>query len=100
MSPDKITIRRPTATFRAKESAPTYDAGRPIKGLRVGLRNDPFWRSWLQICDVWSDLLKKDGAEPVVLRIGEHVGEEGRQTLAEVQAWAASVDCAVVGLAN
>ena len=100
MRTNLIQIRRPTAVFHPKESAPIFNLDRPIKGLRVGMRNDPFWRSWLQICDVWSDLLKRDGAEPVVLRIGEHVGEEGQHTKAQVEAWAKSVDCAVVGLAN
>lgn len=100
MTSEPIRIRRPTAVFRPKESAPIFNLGRPIKGLRVGMRNDPFWRSWLQICDVWSDLLKRDGAEPVVLRIGEHVGEEGKLTTQQVEKWAKSVDCAVVGLAN
>jgi len=100
MTSATICIRRPTAVFRSKESAPIFHLNRPIKGLRVGMRNDPFWRSWLQICDVWSELLKRDGAEPVVLRIGEHVGEEGEVTRQQVNAWAKSVDCAVVGLAN
>ncbi|HVF63089.1 MAG TPA: hypothetical protein VNE58_03750 [Casimicrobiaceae bacterium] len=80
--------------------APTYDVGRPLAGLRVGIRYDQFWRSWLHVLDVWSDLLRRDGAEPVPLRIGEHVGEEGRHTKAMVEKWAASIDCAVVGLAN
>ncbi len=100
MKPDQISIRRPTAKFGARESAPTFDLDRPIKGLRVGLRNDPLWSSWLQVCDVWSDMLKSDGAEPVVLRIGVHVGEEGQHTKDLIDAWASSVDCAVVGLAN
>ena len=100
MKPDQISIRKPTAAFRSNEAAPTYNLDRPIKGLRVGLRNDPFWRSWLQVCDVWSEMLRKDGAEPVVLRIGEHVGEAGQHTKDLVDAWASSVDCAAVGLAN
>ncbi len=100
MKPDQLTIRKPTAQFRAKESAPVFNLDRPIKGMRVGLRNDQFWRSWLQVCDVWSEMLRKDGAEPVVLRVGEHVGEEGQHTKDLVDAWASSVDCAIVGLAN
>ena len=100
MTPESIRIRRPTAIFRPKQSAPTFSLDRPIRGLRVGLRNDQLWRSWLQVCDVWSDLLRRDGALPVVLRIGEHVGEEGERTQTLVEDWAKSVDCAVVGLAN
>ena len=100
MKPAEITIRKPTARFGARQSAPTYNLDRPIKGMRVGLRTDKYWRSWLDVCDVWSDMLKKDGAEPVVLRVGEHTGDEGQHTKDLVDAWASSVDCAVVGLAN
>lgn len=100
MNPEQISIRKPTAVFRPKAAAPTFNLGRPIKGLRVGIRNDQFWRSWLQICDIWSAMLIKDGAEPVIMQIGEHVGEGGKNTQAQVEAWADSVDCAVVGLAN
>ena len=95
-----ITVRKPTATFRNLAPAPIFNVDKPISGLRVGIRYDQFWRSWLQVVDTWSDLLRKDGAEPVLLQIGEHVGEEGQHTKAQVEAWARSVDCAVVGLAN
>lgn len=100
MGPDEIWIRKPAATFRPREVAPTFDVGRPLAGLRVGIRYDQFWRSWLRVTDLWSDLLRNDGAEPVPLRIGEHVGEEGKHTKASVERWAQSVDLAVVGLAN
>lgn len=100
MRPDEILIRKPVATFRPKGAAPTFDVGRPIAGLRVGIRYDQFWRSWLQVYDVWSQMLRRDSAEPVPMRIGEHVGEEGQHTKALVEKWAESVDFAVVGLAN
>lgn len=99
-NPGTQSIRRPTAVFRPKEPAPVFTLNRPIKGLRVGIRNDQFWLSWLQVCDIWSDLLRRDGAEPVIMQIGEHVGEGGQNTKAEVVRWAESIDCAVVGLAN
>lgn len=100
MKPDQISIRKPTAIFRPRTAAPVFNVGRPISGLRVGIRYDQFWRSWLQVYDVWSEMLRADGAEPVGLRIGEHVGTEGQHTKALVEKWANSVDCAVVGLAN
>ncbi len=100
MNSEEITIRKPTASFRARESAPTFDLNRPIKGMKVGIRTDQFWRSWLDVAEVWSEMLKQDGATPVVLRIGEHTGEEGQHTKDLVDTWASSVDCAVVGLAN
>lgn len=100
MNPGRISIRKPTAVFRPKEVAPTFDLNRSIKGLRVGIRSDQFWPSWFVIRDVWTDMLREDGAEPVFLEISERVGEGGKGTQAEVERWAASVDCAVVGLAN
>lgn len=100
MNPRRIRIRKPTAVFRAMEAAPTFDLNRPIRGLRVGIRSDQFWPSWLQIREVWLDLLRKDGAEPVILEINERVGEGGQGTQRDVERWANSVDCAVVGLAN
>ena len=96
-----ISIRRPTASFRARESAPVFNLVRPINGLRVGIRTDHGWHSWLQITEIWSAMLKDDGAEPVVLQVGDHVGrEEEVQTTQQLEAWANAVDCAVVGLAN
>ena len=61
---------------------------RPIAGLRVGLRHEGSWRSWMLIVDEWEKFLRRDGAEPVVLEAGGRVGEEGEQTRADVQAWA------------
>lgn len=100
MNSDEIEIRRPTAKFVAKESVPVFNVDKHIKGLRVGIRNDVWWRSWLQVSDVWSELLVKDGAEPVILRVGEHSGDEGQLTKELIDVWASSVDCAIVGLAN
>lgn len=100
MNTDEISIRSPIARFAREGAAPVFNLDRPLKGMRVGMRNDIMWRSWLQVCDVWSDMLKEDGAEPVILRVTEHVGEEGQLTADLVDTWASSVDCAIVGLAN
>jgi hypothetical protein len=96
----EITIRKPTAKFGARQGAPAFNLDRPIKGLRVGLRNDHMWQSWLQVCDEWTDMLRRDGAEPVLLRVGEHGGEEAQNTKKILDKWASSIDCAVVGFAN
>ena len=53
-----ISIRRPTTVFDYKTAAPIYDVNRPIKGLRVGIRTDQFWHSWLQITEEWCDMLR------------------------------------------
>jgi len=95
---DKIWIRKPTATPPALQSAPTFRVDRPLKGLRVGLRTDPNWKSWLTVADDWAARLRADGAEPIVLPVHDHVGEEGERTAAALHAWADSIDCAVVGI--
>lgn len=94
----RITIRRPTARAREVAAAPTFTLNRPLKGLRVGLRHEGAWRSWLLISGVWAEWLERDGAIPVVLEVGERTGEEGIKTNADVDRWAGEVDCAIVGL--
>ncbi|MCU1378212.1 MAG: hypothetical protein JWN29_1195 [Acidimicrobiales bacterium] len=93
-----ITIRIPTAPRRAAEVAPTYSVDRPLSGLKVGLRHEGSWRSWMWIVDEWEGLLRADGAEPVVLEAGGRVGDEGVQTRADVAAWVDAIDCGVSGL--
>ena len=100
MTVQEISIRSPMAVHRPKESPPPVLLNKPIKGLRVGIRTDTYWQSWLHVSDEWSKMLKQEGANPVVLRVGVHIGEEGQHTHDIVDAWASSVDCAVVGLAN
>jgi hypothetical protein len=100
MDGQEISIRSPVAPQRPKESPPPVRLDRPLKGLRVGIRTDTYWQSWLHVSDEWSKMLKQEGAEPVVLRVGIHIGEEGQHTHDIVDAWASSIDCAVVGLAN
>ena len=98
---DMIRIRRPTAAFRGRESAPVFNLNRPVRGLRVGIRTDQLWVCWPRIAEIWSELLIEDGAHPVVLEVGDHSGgDEAQRTRNALDAWADSVDCAVVGLAN
>lgn len=95
-----ISIRSPVAEPRRQEAPPPPMVGKALQGLRVGIRKDRSWLSWLQICEEWSDLLRKDGAEPVIIAVKDHLGPEGERTRSELQEWTAAVDCAVVGLAN
>lgn len=94
----RIRIRVPTARPRVERGAPAFVLDRPIAGLRVGLRHEGSWRSWMLIVDEWEAFLRRDGAEPVVVQTGERVGSEGERTRAEVAKWAASVDCGISGL--
>lgn len=92
-----LTIRRPTADFDAPPAA-TYRVDRPLRGLRIGVRQDGTWRSWQVIAAAWVERLRRDGAEPLLLQTGERTGAEGARTRAELEAWTAAVECAVVGL--
>lgn len=96
--PGRLRMRQPTATPRTAQVAPTFRLDRPLKGLRVGLRTDPNWLSWKTISAIWVDLLERDGAQATTFAIAEHAGEEGTRRVAEFKAWAAELDCAVVGL--
>lgn len=92
-----ITIRRPTASF-ATAAAESHLVGRPLAGLRFGVRQDATWRSWQVIAAAWLERLRAAGADPVPLQTGERTGVEGERTRDALAAWTAAVDCAVVGL--
>jgi len=96
----QITIRNPVAAPRPKNDVAAVNLNKPIKSLRVGLRGDSYWQSWPIVTEEWSKLLRAEGAIPVPLEVREHTGTEGQHTKDIVDAWASSVDCAVVGLAN
>lgn len=92
------TIRVPTAPPRQAEIAPAFTVDRPLAGLKVGLRHEGSWRSWLWIVDEWETFLREDGAEPVPVLAGGRVGDEGEQTKRAVEQWVADIDCGVSGL--
>jgi len=98
IKPGRILIRKPTAAPKPTQAAATFRVDRPLKGMRIGLRTDPGWLSWTLIADQWAGFLKRDGAEPVLFPILEHVGPEGERAVAALHAWADSVDAAVVGI--
>lgn len=92
-----VTIRRPTATFDAPAAA-SFVVGRPLPGLRIGVRQDGTWRSWQVIAEVFVERLRRDGALPALLQTGERTGAEGERTRRDLGAWTDAVECAVVGL--
>lgn len=92
-----IRIRHPVPEMPSASGAPAFTLDRTIRGLRVGLRYDT-WRSWTLICQVWAELLRRDGAEPVLLYTGGRTGAEGEKTRADIAAWVKQVDCAVSGI--
>lgn len=94
----RLRIRVPTARPPSDTGAPTYRLDRPIAGLKVGLRHEGSWRSWMLIVEEWQGFLRRDGATPVVVKTGERTAAEGERTRALVADWAASVDCGISGL--
>ncbi len=94
----RIRIRVPVAERREIVGAPAYTVGGPLDGLRIGLRHEGSWRSWMLIVDDWERFLLRDGAKPVVLQTGERVGEQGTTTAADVAAWTDAIDCGISGL--
>lgn len=93
-----MRIRLPTAPPAPAVAAPSFVVDGPLAGLRVGLRHEGSWRSWMLITDVWQKLLAGDAAEPVMLQTGERVGGEGEVTRQAVEQWVGQIDCAVSGL--
>ncbi len=94
----RLRIRRPTARPPSDTGAPAFLLNRPITGLKVGLRHEGSWRSWMLIVEEWQGFLRRDGATPVVVQTGERTAAEGERTRALVAEWAASVDCGISGL--
>jgi hypothetical protein len=93
-----ITVRVPTVDAAHIPSAPSYLVGKPVTDLKVGLRTEGQWRSWLIIVREWERALAEAGARPDVVKTGERVGAQGEQTRALVEGWTGRVDCAIVGL--
>ena len=95
-----LRILSPVAPPPTLTESPTYDLGRPIAGVHVGLRIDYSWRSYMVVVDQWEQMLRADGAVPHVLWLGERVGAEGERTRADLEEWSRLVECGVVGLGN
>jgi hypothetical protein len=96
----RIVILDPTAPPGDDSVSPSYDVGRSLRGVRVGLRLDRSWRSYEVVLDVWQRLLLEDGAIPEVLVVGERIGDEGERTRNDLDEWSKLVDVGVVGLGN
>jgi hypothetical protein len=93
-------ILLPTAPSPDTEWSPTFDLGRPVSGVKVGMRLDSSWRSYFTVVDAWEALLQADGAQVSRLVTGERVGPGGEQTRTDLDDWSRLVECGVVGLGN
>ena len=80
--------------------APTYDLGRPLAGVAVGLRLDRTWRSYTIVIEEWERMLREAGASPRILYTGDRVGDAGEVTRSDLDEWSRLIDCGVVGLGN
>jgi hypothetical protein len=95
----RVRILDPTAEPPATDPDPGPDAGR-LSRRTVGIRYDSAWRSWEWVLEEWSTRLRDAGAEVITWRAGNRIGDEGTQTFAELERFAADVDVALVGLGN
>src|SRR6476619_5135508 len=98
MSSDTIFVRKPTATPAGEVRAPTFDLGRPIAGVHVGIRTDGAWRSWRLIAQVWDEYLRRDGATTTLVETGGMVGQTGANDRKHIEELENSGECAIVGL--
>ncbi len=62
--PRTITVRVPTVDAAHIPSAPSYLVGKPVAGLRVGLRTEGQWRSWSIIVREWNAPWPRSGRNP------------------------------------
>jgi hypothetical protein len=97
---DTIEVLVPVPPSATAVGAPTFDLGTTLRGVQVGLRLDPAWRSYETVVATWSDLLERDSASVHVLVTGERVGPTAQQTRDDVEDWARLVEIGVVGLGN
>jgi hypothetical protein len=96
----RIRVLDPTTPAEDEAAAKTFDLGKSLVGVTVGLRLDRSWRSYFVVLDAWEELLVRDGATVKRLIVGERVGAEGERTRNDLDEWSRLVDCAVVGLGN
>jgi hypothetical protein len=96
----RIRVLDPTAPPEDEAGAETYDLGRPLAGVTVGLRLDRSWRSYFVVLDAWEQQFTADGAIVQRLTVGERIGAEGERTRNDLEQWAQLIDIGVVGLGN
>ncbi|MDG2001849.1 MAG: hypothetical protein P8J20_00815 [Novosphingobium sp.] len=89
----------PTANRDDDNRSPGPDAGL-LAGKRIGFRLDRMWRAWDWISEQWAEKFREAGAEVSFWRSAGRSGDEGDRCEREYKAFLASIDVAVVGLAN
>ena len=97
---ETIEVLVPVPPSTEKPAAPTYDLGRSLRGVQVGLRLDLAWRSYETVVATWSGFFERDGASAHVLVTGERVGPDSQRTRDDVEDWSRLIDLGVIGLGN
>jgi len=89
----------PTTSTADDISSPGPDAG-DLNGKVIGIRVDQIWRTWDWISEIWAERFRSAGAEVRFWRSCGRSGEEGERMAEQLEEFLASIDIAVVGLAN
>jgi hypothetical protein len=92
-------VLNPTATRTDDIASPGPDAG-VLAGKRIGFRVDRMWRAWDWISESWAEKFRAAGAEVSFWRSGGRSGDEGERMEQSYKEFLATIDVAVVGLAN
>jgi len=91
-------VLSPCPPVAKADEGPGPAAGR-IRGKRIGLRRDRFWRSWDWITDEWNGALQGTGACPVIWRAPVGKGaEQARAGTAQLAGFLSQVDIVITGL--
>ncbi len=93
-----VTIRRPTAPPPERSVAPAYTLDGSLGGLRIGLRTDGAWRSWVLIAGEWEKRLRDEGADVTCVETNAQVGDGGRTDRRNIDEWSEQIDAGLVGL--
>jgi hypothetical protein len=95
-----IEILLPTPAVARENETHTFDLGRPLTGVRVGLRYDMSWRAYFTVVDEWERMLQHDGALVERFVAGDRAGPGAAATRDDLEVWSQLVEVGVVGLGN
>ena len=95
----RLIVLDPTAARGEDIASPGPDAGQ-LAGKRIGFRVDRIWRCWDWISEDWAERLRAAGAQTSFWRSLDRSGAAGEQQAKDLEEWLATIDVAIVGLAN
>ena len=95
-----VEILLPVPAAPIDDETARFDLGRPVAGVRVGLRLDLSWRAYFVVVDEWERMLQRDGALVHRFVAGDRVGPAAELTRSDLEQWSRLVEVGVVGLGN